>query len=310
VVLWGHGYSKNPRRIADWQRNRIGRQAAGVLLYTHSIADTLVRHRGFNVERVFVAQNALDQTAIAAARKRWLAEPARLAAFQRQRGLDPENTIIFVSRLLRENRVDLLIQGLARLRETRPHARLVLVGDGPEAANLRNLAASLRLEGQVTFTGAIYDEEALAPWMLSASLFAYATNVGLSLMHAFGYGLPAITTDAIGRQNPEVEALVNGVNGLFYRSDSIDDMVRCWMRLLDDGVVRNRMARAALRTVGEKYTAANMVRGFVSTLSLAGWRAIEAAPLPFAAADVRSDGQEIDGHVRGRGTAVIIQTGS
>src|SRR5208282_324450 len=211
-ILWGHGYSLHPHPITDAARNLCGKWANGVLLYTRSIAAQLVEEFGFSGKRVFVAQNALDQTPIQTARQHWLERPQELADFQRSRGLDPTQTILFVSRLEAGNRIDLLLQATHALSHDYPGLKTVVVGDGSQRAQLEGLARSLGIEGRIIFAGAIYEESRLAPWMLSAALFCYPTNIGLSLLHAFGYGLPAVTSDNRRAQNPEIEALVPRVN--------------------------------------------------------------------------------------------------
>ena len=132
VVLWGHGYSKHRRPLTNAIRNHLGRRADAVLVYTRTVARHLIEHAGFNPSKVFVAQNAIDQTPIAHARQHWLSNPTALGAFQNEHRLDPRQTLIFVSRLNQENRVELLLYGLQKLHATHPAAKLVVVGHGPE----------------------------------------------------------------------------------------------------------------------------------------------------------------------------------
>ena len=62
------------------------------------------------------------------------------------------------------------------------------VPEGASAApGADSRAAALDLVGDL---GSIYDEIELAPWFLTADAFVYPENIGLSILHAFGYGLP------------------------------------------------------------------------------------------------------------------------
>src|SRR5271165_7104807 len=157
-VLWGHGYSQKPHPVTDAARNLCGKLANGVLLYTRSIAAQLVERFGFSGDRVFVAQNALDQTPIQAARLHWLERPQELGDFQRSHGLDPAQTILFVSRLESGNRIDLLLRASQALSRDYTRLKTVIIGDGSRRTELVGLARSLGIEGRVTFAGAIYDE--------------------------------------------------------------------------------------------------------------------------------------------------------
>jgi glycosyltransferase involved in cell wall biosynthesis len=268
TVVWGHGYSKSDSWLKSWLRNRVGRQATGILLYTHPVAQRLIERDGFDAERVFVAQNAIDQTPIQAARASWLARPDRLEAFQREHELAPERTVAFVSRLLHENRPDRLIRAVAMLQSKIPGVTAVIVGDGPERANLEQLAKQLGVANRVRYTGAIYNEAELAPWLMSSGVFCYPENVGLSLLTALGFGLPAITSDAIAAQNPEIVALSSGRNGLLYPYGDEDAMAAAIKQVLTDHELRARMSAEALRTVTEEFTLARMVQGFLDATLL------------------------------------------
>ena len=105
------------------------------------------------------------------------------------------------------------------------------------------------------------------------TLFCYPVNIGLSIMHALGYGLPVVTSDDLAAHNPEIEALEPGGNGLLYRDGDVDDLVARWKDLMTDHDQRARMSRQAIRTVEEKYTLENMVQGFLDAMRLVDGRA-------------------------------------
>jgi len=268
VILWGHGYSRWRSGLNDSLRNRFGRRADAVLLYTRTIAEKLISDAGYSRSQVFVAQNALDQRPIQAARKKWLADPDGLKEFQRQHVLNPAATIVFVSRLEPANRIDLLIKALPLVRKTHPYAKVVIIGSGSDRNRLEHLTEQLNQSKHVIFTGAIHNENELAPWMLSCTVFCYPDNVGLSMLHAFGYGVPAIVSNKIEAQNPEVEALRDNGNGLLYRHLDVGDMAQKMLAIMDDPDLRARLGAGAMQTVLEKYTLENMVQGFLDTLRI------------------------------------------
>lgn len=269
VLLWGHGYSKKGMGFRDSLRNFYGKRANAVLLYSQTVAQRLVRESRFQGERVFVAQNAIDQAAIQAARDTWSRETARLASFRREHELDPQFTVAFVSRLLPDNRIELLVEAFALVRREQPNAKLVIIGDGPCRRDLESLALRLHLGNSVIFAGAIFDENNIAPWLLSSTVFVYPRNIGLSLMHAFGYGLPVITSDNLASHNPEIEALVAGENGLLYEDGNVEDMARKILTVFRIPNLRASMAEKALRQVHEVYTVERMVDGFLEILDFA-----------------------------------------
>ncbi|WP_200375126.1 glycosyltransferase [Thiocystis violacea] len=262
TALWGHGYSKRGDGLRDFLRNWYGRRTDAVILYTKTIAHELIE-QGYDARRVFVAQNAIDQAPIQNARSRWSGYVKCLKAFRTQHGLDPEQTILFVSRLEPDNHLEMLIEGFATFQRDRASAKLVIIGDGADRVKLESMVAAYGIGSKVIFTGAIFVENEIAPWMMSATVFCYPSNIGLSILHAFGYGLPVVTHDNIEQQNPEVEALRHGQSGFFYRQGDVTDMMRQCSRIIGDRDLRRDLSENCLKLVEQEYTLEAMVESFV-----------------------------------------------
>ncbi len=156
----------------------------------------------------------------------------------------------------------MLLQATQIMARSRPRLKTIIVGDGSHRDRLEQYAQSLGISDRVIFTGPLYDETSIALWMMNSTAFCYPSNIGLSLLHAFGYGLPVVTTDNPLAQNPEFEALTDRSNGLLYRDGDILDMVSCCERLLDDISLRRQLSARALTAVFEQYSMENMVKGF------------------------------------------------
>ena len=121
----------------------------------------------------------------------------------------------------------------------------------------------------VTFTGPIYDEDALAPWAMSAACFVYPAAIGLSIYHAFAYGLPVLTSDDIASHNPEIEALEPGVNGLLVRDGDPTAFADAMERVIGDPDARDRFRKAAHATIHRPggFTIDTMAQGFADAIS-------------------------------------------
>lgn len=267
TILFGHGYSKKESTLRRRLRNAALSRAGAALLYNTAARDRLLEE-GIAATKLHVALNAIDQAPIQVARESWRGSPERLNAFRRQHGLAGRELVLFVSRLEPDKRVDLLIEAFARLRATHPSARLAIVGDGSLRASLEALAQRRGLGESAIFPGAIFDEAELAPWMLCASAFAYPVAIGLSILHAFGYGVPVVTSDDFASHNPEIEALRPGENGLLYREDDIADFAAKLELMLTGGAWWETMSRAARETVvaPDGFTLDGMVRGMTEAI--------------------------------------------
>jgi glycosyltransferase involved in cell wall biosynthesis len=80
-------------------------------------------------------------------------QPEDRAALRRELGLEGQPVIGVISTFQESRRHDLVVEAFDRLRERRPAARLVLVGDGVLEAEIRQLVQREELDGAVTFAG-------------------------------------------------------------------------------------------------------------------------------------------------------------
>lgn len=267
AILWGHGYSKNEAAWRHFLRRKVAECGTAIMFYNHTTAREYI-NLGWNPQRIYVALNSLDQAPIQDARSHWL-QGDRLCAFRQEQGLGDGPVILFVSRLDPDNRVDLLLQATADLRRAYPALKVIIVGKGPDQQRLEALADYHSLGDHVRFLGAIYDEMQLAPWFLSANVFCYPANIGLSILHAFGYGLPVITSDRVESQNPEIEALRHGENGLLYADGDLAALIAALRRVFDDRESARRLSEGALETVTERFNLEKMVDGCVAAVRYA-----------------------------------------
>jgi len=120
-------------------------------------------------------------------------------------------TVVFAGRLSAEKGIETLLRAWALV--ARPGYRLVIAGDGPDGAALRELAKSCARPGQpIEFTGALSraDMRALLAGSRAVVLPSVtAETFGMSAVEAFAHGRPAIVTD-LGGQRELVDHAVNG----------------------------------------------------------------------------------------------------
>lgn len=124
---------------------------------------------------------------------------------------DPRAPVLgCTARLGAENDHATLIQAFARLGRHWPDAQLLLVGRGPEDANLRALADTLGVGGRVRFAG---EQADVAPWLVRMDVYVQAARlagISNSILEAMATGLPVVATDVGGTS----EAVVHGETGL------------------------------------------------------------------------------------------------
>ena len=252
TALWGHGFSKSE---APW-RARLrwlpARLANALIFYDFNTARQWAAE-GLAEDKIFVAPNGLDSQRIEAAAAPWRGDPAALASFRVAHLGKAAPVMIYIGRIHPENRLDLAIESLVALRPSHPDARLVIIGGGAPEQALRSLANERGVGDQVHWVGERYDEAEIAPWMLSADVLVYPSNAGLSLIHGFNYGLPAIACAPRSAHNPEIWALEDGRNGVIAEKADGAAIAAVCRQIVSDPLHHQTMRDAALDSARSTY---------------------------------------------------------
>lgn len=229
VLFWTHGWTRRDRGL-----KRIGRRvfyaiAHGLLLYGNR-ARMIGLEEGFPSASLYVVYNSLDYETQKATRDRVTKQ--RLQEIRRQYCTRSAGSLlIFVGRLVKNCRLELLLEAMARLKAEGVGTGLLLVGDGPEKEFLQQRAKTLGLP--VSFYGACYDERTLAELLMAANVTVSPGKVGLTAMHSLAYGTPVITHDDADSQMPEFEAIVPGKTGELFRRNEVEDLCKAIKKWVD-----------------------------------------------------------------------------
>jgi len=152
-------------------------------------------------------------------------------------------TVLHVGRLGYEKRADLVLRAFARLSHTFPQARLVIVGDGPQASLLQSLAKDLGIAHQVEFVGQVSHEQ-LPTLYRQADIFVTASTIetqGLVVLEAMASGLPIVGVDALALP----ELIRPGVNGFLVPPGDEQDLAESIARLLCSEDLRHKMGNVS-----------------------------------------------------------------
>jgi glycosyltransferase involved in cell wall biosynthesis len=150
------------------------------------------------------------------------------AADRRERANAAE--VLTVGRVVPVKGQSLLIRAIAELTGRGVHARLTIVGDGPQLPELRALADRLGVAGSVDFAGAVGQEE-IGGYYERADVFAmpsFAEGLPVVLMEAMASGLPVVASRITGVP----ELVEDEVSGLLLAPGRLDDLVDALARTL------------------------------------------------------------------------------
>lgn len=270
VVWWGLHRMPDQKKLPEVVRVWIMKHLASSILFYNQTGVDWFKARGEDISRVFAVGNAIDQQPIKTELEYWT--PNRLSAFSRANGLSSARVLLACTRLSDKVRLHEAIRAMAEP-DMPQDVILAVIGDGPLREELMKLAKDTGVEKKIRWLGAMFDQHDMAPWFLSAKLFVYPGPVGLGVLHAMAYGLPAVLNDT--HNSTEAEAFENGKCGLMFKEFDVADLAKTIQTLLNDERNTNLMGEYAQRRVFKYYTMDNMVRNYCAAIVAAHKFSIE-----------------------------------
>lgn len=140
-----------------------------------------------------------------------------IEALAKKVGLKKDDfVILFVGRLGEEKSVDTLIEAHYSIVKNHPNAKLLIIGDGPDAEAFRELAHKLKLDNNVIFTGKVPWDEIPKYYQL-ATVFATASSTetqGLTVIEAMAASIPVVCLDDEAFRT----VVVDDLNGYLFKN--------------------------------------------------------------------------------------------
>ncbi|GAB4470410.1 MAG: hypothetical protein Kow0088_03270 [Anaerolineales bacterium] len=243
VLGWGLGAPPLAGRLAalrQAERKSFLSSLDGMIAYSRRGAEDY-RRLGIPPRRVFTALNAVSP-------RPTKSPPPKPSIFE------GKPKVLFVGRLQRRKRVDLLIQACAALPdELQP--QLAIVGDGPQRQEWEKLAAELyplaRFLGDRR--GEALDE--IFDW---ADLFVLPGTGGLAAQQAMAHGLPLMIAQGDGTQDD----LVRPQNGWLLPPDDLNALREALIEALSDADRLRRMGAESFRLAVEEVNVEAMATVF------------------------------------------------
>jgi N-acetyl-alpha-D-glucosaminyl L-malate synthase BshA len=156
--------------------------------------------------------------------------------------------LMHISNFRPVKRVGDVVRTFARVRE-QVNARLIMVGDGPDAGLARQLARDLGVADFVTFTGVV---DGVAQLLQEANLLllpSQTESFGLVALEAMASGVPVIASDVGGL--PEV--VEHGVTGFLAPVGDVDQMAEYAIRIMTNCALCQSFSRAASQRASELF---------------------------------------------------------
>jgi len=236
VVVFAHAtgpigdVQRNLRTIAGRRLLESIRRRARLVVSVNDQIDDEFGRLGIEPARRKVLPNGIDVDHFAPA------TPRERKELRKRLGLGSEFVAVYTGRLAPEKRLDRVLRAWPGVTDASPDARLLIVGDGPEAERLRTLApAGVRFEG-------VTDD--VLPYLQVADVFVLTSDlegVSCALLEAQATGLPAVVTD-VGAARSIID---HGVNGYVVDVDDDASLEKHLVVLASDSEAVHTMGAAA-----------------------------------------------------------------
>jgi len=247
-----------PVAIASWALEKpLSAIYAGVpvVAVSESTRQDLIS-RGFRADRVEVIENGVDA-------QQYVPDPSA--------GRFETPTLLYLGRLKRYKRVDLIIDAVAAMRTQGVPVTFLVAGEGDDRPRLERRARRLGLgQDELRFLGFATEEEKLVlfqrAWVhvLTSSIEGW----GISNLEASACGTPIVASDSPGLR----DSVREGQTGFLVPHGDVDALAGRLKQLLSDPGLRERMGKAgrefALALSWDR--AADRVEGAIRTAVASG----------------------------------------
>lgn len=157
-----------------------------------------------------------------------------------------ESIVLFVGRLDKEKRIDVLLKAFSKIPAT-ALAKLVIAGTGTERLNLVKLAKKLGIDKNVIFTGFVPDKD--LPFLYRiADVFAIASIAELqsiATMEAMASGLPILAAKVMALP----ELVYHGKNGFLFDEGDTEMLTAQILKIIRNPLLQKRMSGKSLEII-------------------------------------------------------------
>lgn len=174
--------------------------------------------------------------------------------------------IICVGRLSPEKGQAGLLKAFAHVAPIAPEARLVFVGDGPEAADLRSRSQALKIFDKVCFLGRLGEQETLEQIATSDILVlpSFMEGLPIVLMEAMALGAAVVASRVAGIP----ELIEDGKSGLLFTPSNWDELAACISKLLRKDGLRRTLADNASAALAAEFDIKKSANQLMSLFSM------------------------------------------
>ena len=211
-------------------------KADSIIAVSKHVGDDLVKNSRINKKLIHIINNPIDIDRI-----NYLSNEDMAEEFFNE----DAPIILSVGRLSKEKGFEYLLKAFSLLKE-RSNARLVILGEGKEEANLKKLSKELGIDKQVLFLGF---KDNPYKYMKRSTIFVFPSlyeSFGIAMVEAMSCGVPVIATKSyVGIE----DIIEHEKTGLLLPVADENALAESMFRLLNDEELRRFLSMEAKKKV-------------------------------------------------------------
>ncbi|WP_181314901.1 glycosyltransferase family 4 protein [Photobacterium phosphoreum] len=209
TVWWGHGWSAGSYGLSSKFRLLIMK-----LLSDYQLFYTDLEKKSINGKYNYALNNGLESEVYEILIK-------NSGLTRNLPSMNARLDLVFIGRITEKSNFKLLLQALSTVKNK---IHLNVIGTSDDIDKYKLYAEDLNISQNIHWYGEVFDDLEITKIMLNSHAFIYAGSVGLSLIHAFNYGLPAIIHSSSKHHMPEYAAFSEGVNGFSFKENDAESL--------------------------------------------------------------------------------------
>jgi len=264
VAFWGQGkdykkrYNDLAERLSEKFKIFLSKKANLFLAYTNGVRDYLVSE-GVNKNKIIVFNNTID---ILKHRKNYESILPNRELLRGQHGLKDKKVLLYVGRLIKNKKIDFILETFDDLYAKDNSYRLILIGSGDEKA-IKEITG--RYAGsEVLYKGFVPDDE-IVEYFVMSDLYIFPGSFGLGPLLSLCYDLiPVIIKSDL--HSPEIEYFNEGNTVMLPENTSPAGYADAINELLNDKQKLGTLRKNLFPSI-QHLTIENMARNFIEGIN-------------------------------------------
>lgn len=249
TVLWGHGWYRDGNIVQNLMYHLFWRLPSHIMTYNNYSRNHMIE-KGIPAPKITPIYNSLDYDQQILVR----GNLNKTDIYKTHFGND-NPVLLYIGRLQKRKKIGQVVEAMALLKKKGINTNFVIVGDAAEDTGIEEEIRRNGISDNVWLYGPCYNEETKGELMYNADLCVSPGNVGLTAMDCLMFGLPVATNSDFSTQMPEFESIQDGITGIFFKKDDINDIaqkIQMWF-VNNKELSREEIAQACHKVIDEKW---------------------------------------------------------